>query len=220
LNAKDTVALNNLATYFVSNGDTQNVACIVDHILRIDPNSNEAKTRGYWYINAIDPQDALQNAQWALASKDTEAAGHDIQAYAYILLGNIPAATTETQQIAALLPNHYLGKSLKAMIAAANGDRHACEAALKTFEAEANRNHWAAMRQAICYAKLGDHDRAVEWVRRSAELSNHSWYAWVKHPWTQSLQSDPQFQQIIGKMKADLDDVHDDVIGVYQLMCK
>ena len=40
----------------------------------------------------------------------------------------------------------------------------------------------------------------------------------VKHPWTQSLQADPAFQASIGKMKADLDDVRDDVIGVYQLI--
>ena len=220
LNAKDTVALNNIATYFVSYGDSQKTECIANQLLRIDPSSNEAKTRGYWSINAVDPEGALQNAKWALAAKDTEAAGHDIQAYAYILLGNLPAASAEAQQLSALLPNHYLGKSLIAMIAAAKGDRAGCEAALQSFEAEANRNHWAAMRQALCYAKLGDRQHAVQWVRRAAELSNHSWYGWVKHPWTQSLQADPEFQQIIWKMKADLDDVHDDVIGVYQLLCK
>jgi hypothetical protein len=38
----------------------------------------------------------------------------------------------------------------------------------------------------------------------------------VKHPWLQGLQSDPEFQEIIGSIKADLDDVRDDVIGVYQ----
>ena len=105
------------------------------------------------------------------------------------------------------------------MIAAARGDRAACEAALQSFAAVANRNHWAAMRQALCYARIGDNAQAVEWVQRAAALSNHSWYAWVKHPWTQSLQSDPQFQKTIGKMKSDLDDVQDDVAGVYRLIC-
>jgi hypothetical protein len=42
----------------------------------------------------------------------------------------------------------------------------------------------------------------------------------VKHPWLQPLQSTPEFQEIATKIKADLDDVRDDVIGVYQLMCK
>ena len=220
LNANDTHALNSLATYFVSVGDTQKAQCIGDRMVRIDPNSNEAKTRGYWYVNAVDPEGAMQNAQWALTSKDSELAGHDIRANADILLGNLPGATAEAGRVTALLPNHYLGKSLKAMIAAANGDKAGCEAALKTFEADANRNHWAAMRQALCYAKIGDQKEAVAWVERAAALSNHSWYAWVKHPWMQSVEAEPEFQKTIAKMKADLDDVRDDVIGVYQLICR
>jgi predicted Zn-dependent protease len=155
-----------------------------------------------------------------LTSKDTELAGHDIRANADILLGHLPGATQEADRVTSLVPNHYLGKSLRAMIAAANGDRAACAAALKTFERDANRNHWAAMRQALCYAKIDEPKEAVAWVKRSAELSNHSWYAWVKHPWMQAIETDPEFQKTIAKMKADLDDVRDDVIGVYQLICR
>jgi serine/threonine-protein kinase len=220
LNSKDAVALNSLATYFVSIGDTQKAKCIGDEMLRIEPNANEVKTRGYWYINAVDPEGALANAQAALAAKDSEAVGHDINAVAYVLLGNFDAAAAEAAKTAALLPNHYLGKSVRAMIAAGTGDRAAALAALKSFEADADRNHWAAMRQALCYAKLGDTEQAIQWTRRASELGNHSWYAWLRHPWTQSLQTDAQFQQIVGKMKADLDDVRDDVIGIYQLICK
>ena len=220
LNANDPHALNSLATYFVSVGDTQKAQCIAERMLRIDPNSNEAKVRGYWYVNAVDPEGSLQNAQWALVSKETEVAGHDIRACAYILQGNVASATTEADRVVALGPNHYLGKSLRAMIAAANGDKAACEAALKTFESDANRNHWAAMRQALCYAKIGEPKQSVAWVSRAAALSNHSWYAWVKHPWMQPIESDPEFQKTIAKMKADLDDVRDDVIGVYQLICR
>jgi hypothetical protein len=76
------------------------------------------------------------------------------------------------------------------------------------------------MRQALCYAKIGDLPRALAWVDRAAALSNHSWYAWVKHPWMQPLQTESHFQTAVAKMKSDLDDVRDDVIGVYQLVCK
>lgn len=220
LNAKDSVALNSLATYFVSVGDTQKAQCVANDMMNIDPKSNELKARGYWYVNAVDPEGALQNAQWALSSKDTESVGHDIRAVAYILMGNLAAAQAEEKQVSTLLPNHYLGKSLRAMIAAANGDREGCFAALKSFEADADHNHWAAMRQAFCYAKLGDNKQALKWVERSAEFGNHSWFAWVKHPWLQPLQTDPEYQRVIGKMKADLDDVRDDVVGVYSLICK
>ncbi len=219
LNANDTHALNSMATYFVSIGDTQKTQCIADRMMKIDPNSNEVKVRGYWYVNAVDPEGSLQNAQAALAAKDTEVAGHDIRANAFILLGNLQGATAEADRVGQMVPNHYLGKSLKAMIAAENGDRAACEAALKSFESDAARNHWAAMRQALCYAKIGEHQKSVGWVNRSAGLSNHSWYAWVKHPWMQPIETDPEFQKIVAKMKADLDDVRDDVIGVYQLIC-
>jgi serine/threonine protein kinase len=220
LNAKDIPALNTLATYFVSIGDTSKVTCVADRMMRIDPASNEVKIRGYWYVNAVDPEGALQNAGVALASRETALAGHDIRGNAFILLGNLADAQREADAATALVPSHYLGKSLKAMIAAAGNDRPAAEAALQSFEGDAERNHWAAMRQAFCYAKLGDRDKAVRWVARSAELGNHSWYAWVKYPWLEPLQGDAEFQQIIGKMKADLDDVRDDVVGVYQLMCR
>ena len=220
LNANDSHALNSMATYFISVGDTQKVQCLADRMLRLDPNSNEAKTRGYWYVNAVDPEGALQNAQWALTSKETELAGHDIRANAYILLGNMGGANAEAERVRTMVPNHYLGKSLRAMIAAATGDRPGCEAALASFEADANRNHWAAMRQALCYAKIGDRQQAIAWVNRAAALSNHSWYAWVKHPWMQPIETDAEFQRTVARMKADLDDVQDDVIGVYQLICR
>lgn len=220
LNPSEPQSLNAMATYFVSVGDSQKAQCVGDRMVRLDPDSSDAKIRGYWYVNSVDPEGALSNAQYALASRDTALAGHDIRANAFLITGNLTGAQSEAQQVSSLVPDHYLGKSLNAMIAAANGDRPASEKFLQSFEADANRNHWAAMRQALCYAKLGDRDRAVHWVRRAAELGNHSWYAWVKHPWVQSLQTDPEFQTLVAKMKADLDDVRDDMIGVYQLFCK
>lgn len=220
LNAADTQALNSIATYFVTTGDMQKAECIGNKIVALDPSSNEAKVRGYWYINAVDPEGALQKSKFALASPDTALAGHDIRASAFILLGNLVDAQKEADAAVALVPNHYLGKSLKAMIAAAKGDRGAAAAAIHSFEADADRNHWAANRVALCYAKLGDHDNAMLWTRRSFELGHHSWNEMVKHPWFQSLQSDPEFQKIIAKIRSDIDDVRDDVIGVYQLICK
>ena len=219
LNPNDITALNNVANYYVSVGDTQRMRCIGDRLISLDPNSNESKIRGYWYVNAVDAEGALNNSAVALAARDTELAGHDIRANAFILMGNLAGADAEAQRITKLVPTHYLGKSLRAMIAAAKGDRPAAEEALRSFEPDANRLHWAAVRQAFCYAKLGDRDAAMHWVNRSAELGNHSWFAWVKHPWTQSLQTDPEFQTAVAKMKADLDDVSGDVAGVYQLIC-
>src|SRR5437764_3871828 len=71
LNPNDPQALNSVAGYFIAVGDTDKARCIGDKMVRLDPNSNEAKTRGYWYINAIDPEAALQASQAALASRDT-----------------------------------------------------------------------------------------------------------------------------------------------------
>ena len=220
LETTDTQALHSLVTYFVSTGDLQMAQCVGDRLVKIDPLSNEALTRGYWDINAVDPESALRNAQHAIENEDTALAGHDIRGMAFILRGNLQEAAKEADLATRLVPRHYLGKSLKAMIAASRGDRDAAIAAVRTFEADAMRNHWAALRVALVYAKLGDNAVALEWLRRCAELGNHSWYALVKHPWLQPLQSAPEFQEILGRMKADLDDVRDDVIGVYQLMCK
>lgn len=220
LNPTDTQALNSIATYFVTAGDMQKAECLGNRIVAIDPSSNEAKVRGYWYINAVDPEGALNHAQYALASPDTALAGHDIRAVAFILLGNLVEAQREADAATALVPKHYLGKSEKAMIAAAKGDRAATEDAIKSFETDANRNHWAAIRVAMCYAKLGDRDKAIFWSKKAFDLGHHSWNELVKHPWLQSLQTDPQYQDIIARIRADIDDVRDDVIGVYQLICK
>ena len=219
LDSKDTVALHSIASYLISTGDTQKAQCIIDLMVRIDPLSNEARTRGYYNINAIDPEGALQNAQYALASPDSEIAGHDLRGVAFIMQGRIDEAQKEADAALKLVPRSYLGKSLEAMVAAARGDRPTAEKYLASFEADAQRNHWAAIRVAQCYAKLGDRDKAIAYLRRSAELGHHSWYALIKHPWLQPLQSDPAFQEVAGAIKADLDDVRDDVVGVYQLLC-
>lgn len=216
----DTQGLWGMTTYFISTGDLQKAQCVGNRLVQVDPSSNEAKTRGYWYVNSIDPEGALQAAQVALASPDTSLAGHDIRGIAYILQGNLDAADQEADSALKLVPKHYLGKSLKAMAAAGRGDRATAEQYIKSFEADAHRNHWAAIRIAMCYAKLGDRDQAIVWLQRAADLGHHSWYALVKHPWLQPLQTDPEFQKIVGKIKTDLDDVRDDVIGVYQLICR
>jgi serine/threonine protein kinase/tetratricopeptide (TPR) repeat protein len=220
LEATDAQALNSMVTYFVSTGDMQKAECIGDRLVQLDPLSNEALTRGYWYVNAVDPEGALKYAQIALQNKETAMGGHDMRGYAYLLMGDAAAADKEADAALKLVPSNYLGKSLKAMIAAARGERAATEAALKTFERDAQRTHWAAFRVALCYAKLGDRDQAIVHLRRAAALGNHSWYALIKHPWMQGLQADAEFQEIVGTMKSDLDDVRDDVIGVYQLLCK
>jgi serine/threonine protein kinase/tetratricopeptide (TPR) repeat protein len=216
----DTGGLWVLASYFVSTGDLQKAQCPLDQLMRLDPGSNEAKTRGYLNLNMIDPEGALEAAKYALAAKDTALAGHDIRGYAFILLGNLPDAEREAAAATALVPKSYLGKSLRAMIAAARGDRAACETLLQSFDDDANHNHWAAIRVALCYAKLGDNAKAIEWLKKAYDSGQHSWYALVKHPWLQPLQADPEFQKTLGAIKSDLDDVRDDVIGVDQLICK
>ena len=220
LNPSDPSALENMATYFISTGDVAKAQCVGDRMMRIDPNATQWKLRGYWYINGIDPEDAIRAAGDALSTKDTALAGHDIRGVAFILLGNLDAAQEEVNAMNAILPTHYLPKSLRAEIAAARGDRPTAEAAIQSFQNDALHNHWAAIRVALCYARLGDRDKAVQWVNKAAELGHHSWYELVKHPWFQPLQADPEFAKVVEKVKSDLDDVRDDFVGVYQLFCK
>ncbi len=220
LESNDTQALHSVVTYFVSTGELQKAQCVGDRLVQIDPMSNEALSRGYWNINAVDPEGALKTAQFALASRETELAGHDIRGMAFLLQGNIAEADREADAALKLVPRHYLGKSLKALVAAARGNRSEAIARVMSFEDDAKRNHWAALRVTMVYAKLGDNEQALIWLRRCAEGGNHSWYALVKHPWLEPLQSSPEFQEIVAKIKADLDDVRDDVVGVYQLTCR
>lgn len=220
LESTDTIALHSLTTYFVSTGELEKAKCIGDRLVQIDPMSNEARTRGYWYVNAIDPEGAMQNAQYALSSTDTELAGHDIRGMAFIFQNNLVEAEREADAALALAPRHYLGKSLKAMAAAARGDRSTAMKMVKAIEGDAQRNHWAALRIAFVHAKLDNREEALLWLQRCADGGNHSWFALVKHPWLEPLRDAPEYQQIVGKIKADLDDVRDDVIGVYQLICK
>jgi tetratricopeptide (TPR) repeat protein len=220
LESTDTQALHSVVTYFVSTGELQKAQCVGDRLVQLDPMSNEALTRGYWNINAVDPEGAMKNAQYALASPETALAGRDLRGMAFLLQGNLGEADREADAALKLVPRHYLGKSLKAMIAAARGDRNTALARVKSFEDDANRNHWAALRVSMVYAKLGYNAEALVWLRRAATGGNHSWYALVKHPWLEPLHNTPEYQEIVAKIKADLDDVRDDVVGVYQLICK
>jgi serine/threonine-protein kinase len=219
LNATDTHALHSVVTYFISTGDLDKAQCIGDRLVRIDPQSNEALTRGYWYINSVDPEAALANAQWALQSPETAVAGHDIRAVALILQGNLAEAEREADMVTRLAPRHYLGQSLRGMIAAGRGDAAAADSAVHSYEDDARRHHWAAIRAALTYARLGDREHALDWVRRSTDLGHHSWYSMVKHPWLEGLQTDPRYQEMVTRMKADLDDVRDDMIGLHRQLC-
>lgn len=220
LESTDTAALHAVVTYFISTGDLQMAECIGRRLIEGDPMSNEALTRGYWYVNSVNPDAALAAAKVALESRETELAGHDIRGVSLVLQGNLAEADREANAALAKAPNHYLGKSLKAMIAAAKDDRTEALARVRSFEQDGRRNHWAALRIGMIYARLGEKELAIEWIDRAAELGNHSWYALVKHPWFASLQSEPAFQEIVTRIRGDLDDVRDDVVGVYQLLCR
>ncbi|MFZ2493639.1 MAG: protein kinase [Thermoanaerobaculia bacterium] len=220
LESTDAHALHAVLSYLVSAGEIQKAECIGDRLVQLDPGSNEARIRGYWYVNAVDPEGALRHADAALESPDTAIAARDIRGMAYLLLERPAQAEAEADEALRLVPTSYLGKSLKAMAAAARGDRASADQWVARFADDARRNHWAAMRIAYVYGRLGDRDAAMPWVRTAAKLGHHSWYSLVKHPWLASLQADPEFQEIVAAIKADLDDVRDDVIGVYQLICR
>jgi eukaryotic-like serine/threonine-protein kinase len=220
LNPSDTHALHSVATYFVSSGDLKKAECIGERIVTIDPESNEAASRGYWYINAVDPEGALANARWALESPDHRVGGHDVRAVALILQGKLAEAEKEAQEVQKLAPRLYLGRSLDAMIAAARGNREQAEELARSFEPDARRNHWAAIRSAQIYAKAGNKDKAIEWAGRAVDLGHHNWYALVKHPWLEPLKTEAEFQKLVGKVKADLDDVRDDMIGIHKIICQ
>jgi eukaryotic-like serine/threonine-protein kinase len=220
LESTDTTALHSLVAYFVSTGDLQKAECIGDLLIKVDPMSNEALARGYWYVNAIDPEGALKAADIALASRETAMAGHDMRGMSYLLLGDMAAVEQEAAAATKLVPQHYLGKSLTTLAAAGRGDRAKAMSLLPSWDADAKRNHWAALRVALVHAKLGNNAEALVWLKRCSDLGNHSWYALVKHPWLAPLHGTPEFQQVVGKIKSDLDDVRDDVVGVYQLLCR
>lgn len=220
LNPNEIQALHNLAAYFAGTGDSEKLSCITQLMVQIDPSSNDVRTRGYYHVNLVNPEAALELSKVALASPQTALAGHDIAAQAYLVLGDVAAAEAEQKKASSLSPTHYIGKSLAAQVAAARGDRATAERHIKSFMHDAEKNHYAALRLVLCYAKLGDHPSARRWLEHAASLGNHSWYFLLRHPWTQSLQQEAGYQRIVSRMKADMDDVRDDIVGVYELLCR
>lgn len=219
LNPNDPQSLYGLVTYFVSTGELQKAGCAGDRLVRIDPSSNDVKARGYWNVNAVDPEGMIEMSRVALASPETALGGHDMLCQAYLLRGDVEAAAAEQRRAAEIGPDHYIGKSLRAMVAAARNDRAEAEAAIRTFSGEARSNHYAAVRIGLVYAKLGRTKDALRWLDLAAKSGNHNWYFYVKHPWLNPLQGNAEYQATIGWIRADLDDVRDDVIGVYDLIC-
>jgi tetratricopeptide (TPR) repeat protein len=198
----------------------QRAACVGDRIEAVSPGSNMARTRGYAYVNAVDPDRIFRFAEQALAFPETKLAGHDMLANAHIMRGDTAKAEAEGKNLLALAPNHYLGKSISMMVAADRGDRAGVEAWLGEMRADVGTNHWATLRATLAFARLGHRNEAIAHLERAVALGNHSWYFLVRHPWLEGLQGDPEYQRLIGKLRSDLDDVRDDVIGVYELICQ
>lgn len=219
LNPNEQLALYPMVTYFVAIGDLPRADCVGERFVKVNPTSNDARTRGYWYVNAVDPHRAQELAQEALQSPETHLAGYDILGSAALARNDIGAAEAARAKAAEIAPDHFIPKSLQAMTAAARGDAAEADRALATFAKDAESNHWAALRVALTHAKLGRRKQAVEWVRKAVAKGNRSWYFMVRHPWLQPLQNESEFQTIVVSMKKDLDDVHDDVIGVYETLC-
>ncbi|MBW3670347.1 MAG: protein kinase [Acidobacteria bacterium] len=221
INPNEPNALSSLATYFISIGDLRRAECIKERFVELDPSSNDARTRGYWSINAVDPDSALRESRLATRTGKTALAGHDIEAMAHLMRGDIDGARRAAARAAEIHPDHYIAYSLAAMIAAAEGNREEAVASLEQFSEEASTsNHWAAFRVALTWARLGEQAEAVKWLRKTVELGNHSWYLFIRHPWLSSLQPLPEFQRLISGIRSQLDDVRDDTIGMHRLLCQ
>lgn len=219
LNPGDPNALFTMISYLVATGDLQKVRCVGDRFVQADPSSNDARTRGYWNVNALDADGAVRLSALALGSRETELAGRDIRAQGYLLRGQLEAAEVEARAATLIHREHYIPRSLRAMIAAARGDRPTAEKELVSMQHDIDTNHWATLRAALTYARLGDRRRAADYVEQAVRLGNHSWYFLANHPWLQPLQSEPAFQRTLTRVRGELDDVRDDVLGVYELIC-
>ncbi|MDX1582755.1 MAG: hypothetical protein R3338_04070, partial [Thermoanaerobaculia bacterium] len=221
INPNEPNALSALTSYFISIGDLRRAECIKQRFVELDPSSNDARTRGYWSINAVDADSALREARLAIRSDETALAGHDIESMAYLMRGDLDSARRSAARAEELAPDHYIASSLAAMIAAAEGKRAVAMEEVDDFIDEAaERNHWAAFRVGLVWARLGEPERAIEWLERAVDLGNHSWYLYVRHPWLEPLQADPRFQKLLSAVRSELDDVHDDAVGMHRLLCE
>jgi tetratricopeptide (TPR) repeat protein len=219
LNPNEALALHAMIAYLTSTGDMQRAICLIDRFVATNPTSSDVRSRGYFFVNVIDPDEVMRLAPEALAHKETQIAGHDMLAIAHLLRGDRANALVEANKTLELAPNLYHGKSMQMLIAADKGDRAAVDRWFESLRADAETNHYAAIRVAVAYARLGDRDKAIKWLKVAQSLGNHGWYFLVRHPWLQGLQTDREFQAVVSAMKADLDDVRDDVVGVFELLC-
>lgn len=220
LKPTNTSALQAMLSYFAYYGDVEKMRCVGERIIAIDPLSDEAKTRGYWFNKTLDSESALRAARFAFADPASTLAGHDIRGEALLLQGKIELAEKEAAAALKLDPDRYHAKSLFAMAAAARGNRALAESWLAKFDADAKQNHFAAVRVTLTYAKLGDTGAALDRMDTALALGNHGWYLFTNHPWLAQLRSEPRFQANLAKIKDDLDAVYRDVIAVYPFVAE
>ena len=221
INPNERNALASLTTYFISIGDLRRAECIRQRFLDMDPSSNDARIRGYWSINAVDPDSALRESRLATQFPETALAGFDIEAMAHLMRGDIEGAKRAAGKAIEINPDHYIAYSLRGMIAAAEGDRSRALEMLDRFEEEASSgNYWAAYRAALIQARLGNTDEAITWLEKAVAFGNHTWYLFVRDPWLAPLQASPEFQRLLASIRSQLDDVRDDAIGMHRLLCE
>jgi serine/threonine protein kinase/tetratricopeptide (TPR) repeat protein len=118
--------------------------------------------------------------------------------------GQTDAAATMMQQVVAQHPNMHGVRPFMAMFLSAQGKHEEALAQLnsnviRTAEVDAD----IAYSVGSVYALEGRREEALEWLGRAIALGNENLLCFESDPNWQSLRSDPEFQQLIAKVRAD-----------------
>lgn len=157
-----------------------------------------ASTLGAVFIYARQYEDAINVVENALKADPQSAALLHFLSVAHSMNGQHEKALAEYSRMAAMTPSHPLTRMTHGWMFARAGRREEASKILSEVLAYPPEERIKASHSVGgTYIVFGDHDRALEWLKKGLEAGTVSWFDLKASPWFDPLRSDPRFSALI-----------------------
>jgi serine/threonine protein kinase len=187
--------------YLSSLGRHQEALAEADSAVALDPLSSVIRTdKGGDLVRARRYDAAIAELRATIDVDPSFVPGHNYLGWAYLAKGMRAAAVAELDTTVRL-SGRGLGMGRLAFAYAASGKRDSALRIIRELTDRSRHEYVASFQFALAYAGLGDRERALAWLEKSAELREPFLVSSIlTEPLFDSLRSDPRFAQLRTRM--------------------
>jgi eukaryotic-like serine/threonine-protein kinase len=189
------------ANYLVSLARLDEAVAHVETARDLDPLSPVVMTNVGWTLSyAGRYQEAIDAYREALAVSPNYPQAHMRLAGAYAELGDFDAALAETETLIGLTGRRPFSLAGLANIHAMAGRHRDAERVLEEILALARTEYVSPFGMAQPYIRLGQYDRAFEWLERAYEERSNGMVYLAVEPVLAPVRSDPRYQDLLRRV--------------------